>query len=267
MIRPSTPTSPNMSPNDQKPDLDESINVAEAHGRVVREAAAAAREKRILAAGNEPISVWVLSACGLALVFAGAILGNAGTFLDYDSLYRKNYVRASAPGAEASGPLPKAALDAYMAKGSKIYTAKCNGCHGADAKGDGANFPSLVGSPWVTGQSETFAMIVLNGLQGPASSGKTYGLMPSQAAGLSPEDLAGVLTYVRNNFGNSTGDVISVEMAKSAMEISANRSKAGQPLSAEEIKADHDKALPGDPVDPSMMVDPVTLVPVEVAAP
>lgn len=256
-----------MSPNDQKPDLDDSINVAEAHGRVVREAAAAARERRILAAGNEPISVWVLSACGVALVFAGAIIGNAGTFLDYASLYRKNYVRATAPGGGESGPAPKTALEAYKAKGKKIYTAKCNGCHGADAKGDGANYPSLAGSPWVLGDSERFAMIVLNGLQGPASSGKTYGVMPSQAAGLTPEDLAGVLTYVRNDFGNEVGDVITTEMAKAAMDVSASRSKAGQPMTAAELEADHLKALPGDPIDPSVMVDPITLAPVEAASP
>lgn len=257
-----------MSPNNQKPDLDDSINVAEAHGKVVREAAAAAREQRILSTGNEPVSVWVLSACGLALIFAGAILGNGGDFLDYGTLYRKNYVRAAAPGAGASGPAPKPALDAYMAKGKKIYTAKCNGCHGADAKGDGANFPSLVGSPWVTGETDRFAMVVLNGLQGPTSSGKSYGAgMPSQAAGLTPEDLAGILTYVRNDFGNSTGDVITVEMAQNAMDISAGRAQAGLQMTAEELEAAHAKALPGEPIDPSVMVDPISLKPVDGEAP
>lgn len=257
-----------MSANSQKPDLDDSINVAETHGRVAREAAAAAREQRILAAGNEPISVWVLSACGIALICAGSILGNSGRFLDYDSFFRKDYVRASAPGAGAAGPEPKPALDAYMAKGRRIYQAKCNGCHGGDAKGDGANFPSLVGSTWVVGDTERFAMIVLNGLQGPTSTGKTYGAgMPSQAAGLTADDLAGLLTYVRNDFGNSTGDVVTVDMAKAAMDISAGRAKVGQQMTAAELDADHAKSLPGDPLDPATLVDPVNLQPAEAAAP
>ena len=58
------------SPNPQ-PDLEDSINVTEAHGHVVREAAAAAREKRIAETGTEPITLWVLAACGVVAVIAG----------------------------------------------------------------------------------------------------------------------------------------------------------------------------------------------------
>jgi cytochrome c553 len=155
-----------------------------------------------------------------------------------------------------------------MAKGAKIYSAKCNGCHGADAKGDGANYPSLAGSKWVIGNTEKLSMIILNGLQGPTSTGKTYGAgMPAQAAGLTPEDLAGVMTYLRNNFGNTTGDVTTAEMAKAALDISAARAKAGQQVTGEELVADHDKALPGAPLDPKIMVDPVTLAPATAAKP
>ena len=121
-----------MSPNNQKPDLDDSINVAEAHGRVVREAAAAARERRILAAGNEPISVWVLSACGIALVFAGAIIGNAGTFLDYASLYRKNYVRASAPGGGETVGAARGATNGGATNGGATNGGATNGGVGAE---------------------------------------------------------------------------------------------------------------------------------------
>jgi mono/diheme cytochrome c family protein len=255
------------SPNPQ-PDLEDSINVTEAHGLVVREAAAAAREKRIAETGTEPITLWVLTACGVVAVIAGGILGSGGKLFAYDSTFRDGYVRTPAPGAAAQGPMPKEALAAYMAKGSKIYSAKCNGCHGSDAKGDGANFPSLVGSEWALGETERFAMIILNGLQGPTSNGKAYGAgMPAQGAGLMPEDLAGVMTYVRNNFGNSTGDVVTAEMAKAAMEISEKRAKAGQPVTGAELAADHLKALPGEPLDPTTMVDPITLQPVDSPAP
>jgi cytochrome c len=157
-----------------------------------------------------------------------------------------------------------------MTRGAKIYSVKCNGCHGADAKGDGANYPSLAGSNWVTGETERLAMIILNGLHGPMSTGKTYGGaggMPAQGVGLSQEDLAGLMTYVRNNFGNSVGDVVTAEMAKAAMEISGKRANAGQQVTAEELSADHIKNLPGEPLDPKTLVDPLTLVPVPAAAP
>jgi mono/diheme cytochrome c family protein len=245
-----------------KPDLDDSINVAEAHGKVVREAAACAREKRILSTGNEPISVWVLATCGIAVLFAGAILGNGGRLFAYNSTFKDGYVRKAPEGAEDSGPAAKDALAAYMARGAKIYSAKCQGCHGPDAKGDGANFPSLAGSAWVTGETQRFAMIILNGLQGPTSTGKSYGAgMTAQGTGLAPEDLAGIMTYVRNNFGNATGDIVTVDMAKAAMEISEGRAKKGLQSDKAELDSDHAKPLPGDPLDPATLVDPITLQP------
>jgi mono/diheme cytochrome c family protein len=259
-----------MSLPNQMPDLEDSINVAATHDQLTREAVACAREKRIADNGTEPIPLWLISACGVAFLVTGGILGQAGNLFDYKTFFRPGYVRTPPPGAVEAGPQPKEALAAYMNRGSKIYSAKCNGCHGPDAKGDGANFPSLVGSAWSTGETERFAMIILNGLRGPISTGKTYGGaggMPSQGAGLGPEDLAGIMTYVRNNFGNSTGDVITVEMAKAAMEISAKRANAGQQVTAEELAADHLRALPGAPLDPKSMVDPITLVPVVAPTP
>jgi mono/diheme cytochrome c family protein len=259
-----------MSSPDSKPDLEESINVSQAHDRLEREAAACAREKRIADNGSEPISLWLIGVCGFVFLVAGGILGSAGGIFDYGAVFREGYVRTPPPGVEDSGPVPKEALAAFMTRGSKIYSVKCNGCHGSDAKGDGANFPSLAGSAWVTGDTDRLAMIILNGLVGPISTGKTYGGaggMAAQGAGLSPEDLAGIMTYVRNNFGNATGDVVSVEMAKAAMEISAARTKAGQQVTKEELNAEHAKSLPGDPLDPKTMVDPLTLAPVTAAAP
>jgi mono/diheme cytochrome c family protein len=151
-----------------------------------------------------------------------------------------------------------------MAKGSKIYSAKCNGCHGSDAKGNGSTFPSLVGSSWVTGETERFAMIILNGLQGPVSNKTTYGVMPPQGIGMTPEDLAGIMTYVRNSFGNSVGDVITTEMAKEALAISAARKDVGNMVNEVELTAEHAEALPGALLDPKTLLDPITLVPAKV---
>ena len=250
-----------MSLPNQTPDLEDSIDVTEAHGRVVREAAACAREKRIVDNGIEPISLWAFVACGVVLLIAGGILGSGGRLFSYGKVFREGYVRTPAPGAGDTGPVPKEALAAYMAKGSKIYSAKCNGCHGSDAKGNGSTFPSLVGSTWVTGETERFAMIILNGLEGPVSDGKTYGIMPPQGIGMAAEDLAGIMTYVRNNFGNSTGDVVTIDMAKAALGISAARKNAGKSVISAELTADHVKALPGDVLDPKTLLDPITLAP------
>lgn len=250
--------------HNSKPDLDESINVSQAHGRVERESAATSREKRIADNGHEPVAMWVVVACGIVLLIAGGVLGDAGTLFSYDTTFKEGYVRGKAPGAEDDGPAPKAAIAAFSAKGQKVYS-KCNGCHGADGKGDGANYPSLAGSAWVVGDTQKFAMVILNGLQGPTSTGKVYGagVMPPQGSGMTAQDLAGLMTYVRNSFGNTTGDVVSVEMAQHALDVSASREKAGQMVTAEEIKAQHMVMLEGEIIDPATMVDPAKLTPVE----
>ena len=248
-----------MSQPSNKPDLEDSINVTEAHGRVVREAAAAAREKRIADNGIAPVSLWAFVACGAVLLIAGGILGSGGRLFAYGTTFREGYVRNPAPGVAEAGAVPKEALVAYASKGAKIYSAKCNGCHGADGKGNGSTFPSLAGSTWVKGETERFAMIILNGIQGPISNGKIYGVMPPQGIGMNPEDLAGVMTYLRNNFGNSVGDVITIEMAKTALEISGARPSAGQNVDAAELTASHIKTLSGNPIDPKTLVDPITL--------
>lgn len=252
-----------MSLPNQKPELEGT----DIQRRAAREAAACVREKPIAQPGSAPISVWVLAACGLAAVSAGAILGGAGKGFDYSKIFRDGYVRTPPPGGSDEGPPPKAAMDAYMARGKKVWASKCITCHQADGKGQGDNFPSLVGSTWALGETDRFAMIVLNGLHGPMSTGKTYSGaagMPSQNVNndLKPEDLAAVMTYVRNNFGNTKGDIVTVDMAKAAFSISAKRAKAGQQTTAEELTAEHVKDLPGKPLEPKAMVNPLTLMPV-----
>ncbi|OYV07287.1 MAG: hypothetical protein CFE26_01825 [Verrucomicrobiales bacterium VVV1] len=247
----------------QKPDLDDSINVTETHGRIARQVAAAARENKLGENGTQPVSLWLFLALAVVLIIAGGVLGSGGSLFAYGTTFREGYVRKPAPGKKEVGPEPKAALAAYSAKGAKIFTT-CGGCHGPDGRGT-ANAPSLAGSAWVDGPTERLAMVVLNGLHGPTSTGKDFGGAGMPARGgsgpFSPEELAGVLTYVRNNFGNTVGDVVTVDMAKAALETSSKRAKAGQQVDAAELEAEHKKDLPGDKLDPNTLVDPVTLAP------
>lgn len=228
---------------------------------------AVTREKRIPENGREAIALWPTTIiCGAVLIMAGFILDYGGDHLSYGSLFREGYVRSTPPGSVATPLPPKSALEAYMARGKKVFEGKCITCHGPEAKGNGSTYPSLVGSAWANGETQRFAMIILNGLQGKISNGRIYGVMPPQGIGMTPEELAGIMTYVRNYFGNTKGDVITSEMAKAAMKISAARKNAGQSVTAEELTADHVKALPGNPVDATTLVDPLTLEPVQAAA-
>lgn len=246
-----------------KPDLDETTNVTETHGRIARQVAAAARENKLGENGNQPLSLWLLIAFVLVGIVAGGVLSSGGKFFSYESSFRPDYKRTPSPDEEGAGPPPAEALVAYSKKGGKLYSAKCSGCHGPDAKGDGSNYPSLAGSAWVTGKTERLAMIILNGLHGPTSSGKIYGAagMPAQGGGMTDADLAGLMTFLRNNVGNSTGDIVTAEMTKAAFEASGKRAKAGTQVDKGELDADHDKDLPGEKLDPKTMVDQATLAP------
>jgi hypothetical protein len=119
------------------------------------------------------------------------------------------------------------------------------------------------------GETQRFAMIVLNGLQGEASDKKKYGVMTAggtQGPGITAPEVAGVMTYVRNHFGNTKGDVVTVEMVQNAMKISAARKLAGTPMTTEELTADHLKPLPGKEMAATTMVDPLTFEPTPAAA-
>ena len=106
---------------------------------------------------------------------------------------------ALAPGAIAA-PSPPA-----MAAGKQAYEMVCFGCHQTNGKGIPGAFPPLAGSPWVSGDPERIAKIVLHGLTGSITlDGLTYHAeMPPQGSLLDDTALAHVLTYVRNSWGNS----------------------------------------------------------------
>ena len=85
------------------------------------------------------------------------------------------------------------------AKGEKIYAANCVACHQATGKGVVGAFPALDGSKIVNGPADAQIALVL--------AGKTGTAMPSWKQ-LSDTDIAAVITYTRNAWGNHTGEAI-----------------------------------------------------------
>ena len=102
-------------------------------------------------------------------------------------------------------------------QGKEIYQREgyCGTCHQSDGRGlEASQFPPLAGTSWVLGSQERLIKLTLNGLMGPIEiGGKEYpGQVPMTpfAGLLNDEELAAVLTYVRNSFGNEAS-VISPE--------------------------------------------------------
>ncbi|MGJ8696326.1 MAG: cytochrome c [Verrucomicrobiaceae bacterium] len=253
----------NSNSPDLRPDLDESTHVPELHADISSEAAAVGREKSLRENGMEPVGLWMLLICGFVLLVGGSVLGKGGGFLNYDELFKQGYRQAEAPGGKEKILLPEPIGDLLAREGAKVY-GKCIGCHGADG-GGGNGIPPLAGSEWVTGNTDQLSQIILHGLKGPITvAGSAYNSnMPAMSDGLGPKELASVMTYIRNSWGNEA-PIVSPEMAAAALKIAKERGNAQ--VDVAELKANHDKMLPGEPLDPATLFDPETLEPAEEAA-
>jgi mono/diheme cytochrome c family protein len=99
-------------------------------------------------------------------------------------------------------------------EGSILYKTYCANCHQGDGKGDGARFPPLAGSDYVTGDKNRLIDIVLNGLQGKITvDGKSFsGIMPPHKDMLDDHAIASITTFVRNRFGRVKGSVSTLEV-------------------------------------------------------
>lgn len=101
--------------------------------------------------------------------------------------------------AAADDPNKTWDLKDLVARGEKVYTANCVACHQANGKGVPPAFPPLDGGKIATGPKAEHIATVLKGKQGTAMA---------SFAQLSDTDLASVVTYERNAWGNKTGDAI-----------------------------------------------------------
>jgi mono/diheme cytochrome c family protein len=112
----------------------------------------------------------------------------------------------------------KTPLQASMERGQQVYHDQCLACHQADALGVQDMNPPLTGTKWVLGDKTTLVQIVLKGLKGVQINGDDYHNVMAPHSDLSDRQIADVLTYVRNSFGNKA-------RAISAAEVKAIRAK------------------------------------------
>ena len=101
----------------------------------------------------------------------------------------------------------------YYSAGNEVYQAHCQNCH--SAKGEGLNglIPPLTDNAYLKANQQQLPCFLKNGLKGKITlAGKSFeGEMP--ASELSPLEIAQVLTYVTNSFGNKM-KTITVEQVE-----------------------------------------------------
>jgi len=101
-------------------------------------------------------------------------------------------------------------IKASMERGQKVYAATCIACHQADGLGVQRMNPPLVKTKWVLGNKKALAKIVVYGLKGGEiiiDGDDFHNPMPPQGEQLDDQQIADVLTYVRNSFGNKASAV------------------------------------------------------------
>lgn len=177
------------------------------------------REKEDLAPQNQPAPLWAIFLLMLVAIIAGGQLGpimnGAGVSFESSNLFVSSGSGDPRPGGAGAG----AALDPFalaMKKGASGYSV-CGGCHQGNGGGIPGQFPPLAGSEYVLGGTERLVRIVQHGLTGPVTvKGQAFntpgGMQPFGAA-MSSQDLANVLTYIRNTWGNEA-TMITKEMVQ-----------------------------------------------------
>lgn len=185
--------------------------------------AAIRREKTEPRVGLEPLSIWLIAVYGLAIFCGGAYLGRyagnfSGTGLDPGVLptAKKNV------GPGAAGPIAELGP---AERGKKIFSANCATCHQANGLGVAGQYPPLVGSEYVLGGTRRLGMIVLKGLEGPVTvKGAQYGsaVMQPWEKTLTDAKIADVLTYIRQEWGNTGGPVAPEGIAALRKELAGH---------------------------------------------
>jgi len=116
---------------------------------------------------------------------------------EYDAWYAGQQQAAAATRAAANNVVT---LSAALEQGEEIYNRICIACHQANGAGLPPAFPALAGSAVANGDVEANIRLVINGVPGTAMA--AYGRQ------LNTVELSAIITYIRNSFGNSAGDLV-----------------------------------------------------------
>ena len=135
---------------------------------------------------------------------------------DEDLLAMATYLQAMPvePAAKRASPAP---IDAgILARGAATYSAQCMHCHGARGEGVAGAYPALAGNRGVL--MNEVANLVEQTLRGgfaptTAANPRPFGMPPFMLT-LSDQDVAEVLTHVRNSWGNQAPAVTELDVKR-----------------------------------------------------
>ena len=130
---------------------------------------------------------------------------------------------APAPAAPAEAGTFVKASDDQMKRGAAVYARTCIACHQPTGMGLPPVFPPIANAPIAVGNPELPIKFILQGLMGPITvNGTTYNSMMPPVPGVSDAEIADVLTYVRQSFGNQ-GNPVTADQVKAVRAATAGR--------------------------------------------
>jgi len=177
-------------------------------GRLVEVHSQLSRDK------DEPAEGFSLTPIFIVFLFCGFGFW-AGLYLTQNSgNFAPSAFDLNAPKASLAGGL--VAFEPDAAKGETLFLANCAACHQATGLGVPGAFPPLVKSVWVTGSEDRVIKAVLAGFAGEIEvNGVKYnGNMPGIGAGLKDSQVAHIITYIRQAWGNVAEPVMDTKVAE-----------------------------------------------------
>jgi ubiquinol-cytochrome c reductase cytochrome b subunit len=146
------------------------------------------------------------------LIGPGAVAANVSTEGPNGAPPVENTTSSNGATAAGAGGGSSATL---IAAGKTVYDANCSGCHGAVGAGQPGVFPNLAGNPYVTGDVKNVIHTLNYGLNGSIKVGaNTYnGQMPAWKGNLTNDQIASVIDYIRNTWGNKGSTITAKDVA------------------------------------------------------
>lgn len=211
-------------------DYDETINVQGIHEPILR-------EKVEPQEGMEPMPLWLVGIICAVLLWGGYYLGNYHGGWSATGFDERAGSLAAAGGAAAGATVAAAdenSKEAMMKLGKRVYTTNCASCHTPTGLGVAGQYPPLAGSEWVLERPHHVVALILHGLQGPITvKGNTYNnVMTAWGKQLNDRQIAAVVTYIRNEWGNQASPVTPEQVAAVRAEFATRT----QPWTEPELK-------------------------------
>src|SRR5258708_6273472 len=122
------------------------------------------------------------------------------------------FVLATGLMSQTAKPASPGGLAAQVTRGKQVYLTQCLACHQVDGLGVQGMTPPLAKTKQVLGDKAALIKIVLNGMQGVDIGGDDYHGVMAPHPDLTDQQIADVLTYVRNSFGNKASAVTPTQV-------------------------------------------------------